>query len=130
MYVYKGAWWSKRIFNYSLSATRQLTVLRSPAFTNATSIKSYLDEKQFMYREGHTSFMIDCPICDKSMKEKNGVSSYSVHVNKTTGSVVCQPCKMSGMCVPQDRLTCVYYLCTHLNVYIAAHGYISYVSQS
>ncbi|XP_065910800.1 twinkle mtDNA helicase-like [Dysidea avara] len=96
MYIYKVAQWSKRILksvNYNLLTTRQLTVLRSP---NAASIKTYLDEKQFVYREGHTSFMIDCPICDKTVKEKNGVVGYGVHVNKTTGSVVCQPCKMSG----------------------------------
>ena len=101
MFIYKGAQWSKRVLNYGALTTRQLTVLRSPAFTNTASIKAYLDEKQFMYKEGHTSFMIDCPICDKTTKEKNGVSGYCVHVNKTTGSVVCQPCKMSGMCTTQ-----------------------------
>ena len=99
MYTYKGAQWSKRILksvNFSLVTTRQLKVLRSPTLTNTSSIKAYLDEKQLAYKEGHTSFMIDCPICDRTTKEKNGVSGYNVHVNKTTGSVVCQPCKMSG----------------------------------
>ena len=98
---YQGKKWSTvmlKVVNYRIVTIRRASLLntRPVTFVTATTVKNYLDENQFNYKEGHASYMLECPICDNTAKEKNGAPQYCVHINKTTGSVACQPCKMSG----------------------------------
>ena len=93
--------WSRamlKVVSYSIVAIRQASLVntRPIALGTATTVKNYLDEKEFNYKEGHTSYMLECPICDTTVKQQNGAPQYCVHINKTTGSVTCQPCKLSG----------------------------------
>ena len=67
---------------------------RPATLVTATTIKNYLDEKQFDYREGYTCYTLECPICDDTVKQEYGAC---VLINKTTGNMACQPCKMSGI---------------------------------
>lgn len=90
-----------KVVSYTIISVRQASLVNTRSLTLATGtiVKSYLDEKQFDYKEGHTSYMLECPICDATVKQQNGAPQYCVHINKTTGSVTCQPCKLSGRCV-------------------------------
>jgi len=99
-----------KAINYSIVAIRQVSLVNTKPSTLATAatVKDYLDEKQFNYKEGHTSYMVECPICDTAIKQENGASEYCVHINKTTGSVTCQPCKMSGILIIVCVCVCVY----------------------
>ena len=87
-----------KVGSYSNVIIRRASLVntRPVTLSTATTVKSYLDEKQFNYKEGHASYMLECPICDDTVKHKNGAPQYCVHVNKTTGRVLCHPCKMSG----------------------------------
>lgn len=111
MAVYQGTQWSRvmlKAISYSIVTIRQTSLVNTKTSTlaTATTVKDYLDEKQFNYKEGHTSYMVECPICDNTIKQENGASQYCVHINKTTGSVTCQPCKMSGTIIV--HCVCVY----------------------
>lgn len=105
MSAFQRAQWSKavlKVVSYSIVAIKQLRQAslvntRPSTLATATAVKDYLDEKQFNYKEGHTSYVVECPICDATIKLGNGAPQYCVHINKTTGSVTCQPCKISGM---------------------------------
>ena len=99
MSVCLGKRWLRVILKAVTSKTvtiRQASLVNSRQTTlvTATTIKNYLDEKQFDYREGYTCYTLECPICNNTVKKENGAS---IHINKTTGNVACQPCKMSGM---------------------------------
>ncbi len=56
-------------------------------------IRAVLDSNKCQYSVGHASFVLTCPLCDKPRATANGKS---VFLNKTTGSVVCKPCRVSG----------------------------------
>lgn len=101
MPVYRGIQWPKVILKavrYSIVPIRQTSLVntRPSMLATATTIKNYLDEKQFTYKEGHTSYMLECPVCDATVKQETGSPQYCFHVNKTTGSVTCLPCRISG----------------------------------
>lgn len=87
-----------KVVNYSIVTIRRASSVNTRLATliTATTVKRYLEEKQFDYKEGHASYLLQCPICDNTVKEKYGTPQYCVHINKTTGGVACQPCKMSG----------------------------------
>lgn len=88
-----------RVVSYSIVTIRRASSVnytRPATLVTATTVKRYLEEKQFDYKEGHVSYLLQCPICNNTVKEKNGSPQYCLHINKTNGSVACQPCKMSG----------------------------------
>ena len=87
-----------KVVSHSTAAIRQMSLISTKPMTlpTATTVKNYLDEKQFNYVEGHASYMLECPICDATVKQQNKAPQYCMYVNKTTGSVKCPPCKLSG----------------------------------
>lgn len=105
MFICWGRKWSRvtlKLVSHSTVAIRQLSLTNTKPLTLPTgaTVKNYLDEKQFNYVEGYASYMLECPICDTAVKQQNMVPQYCMHINKTTGSVKCPPCKLSGkVCV-------------------------------
>lgn len=56
-------------------------------------IRALLDSNHCQYTVGHASFVLHCPLCEKPRAAANGKS---VFLNRTTGSMVCKPCGVSG----------------------------------
>ena len=54
-------------------------------------IRVVLDSNKYKYSIGHSSFVLQCPFCEK----KSG-GRRTMFVNKTTGGVVCKPCDVKG----------------------------------
>lgn len=64
------------------------------------TIESYLKQKDIQYQHGHTTIIAKCPFCvttnSATSRKQGGKESYSLFVNKTTGSNVCNTCGVSG----------------------------------
>ena len=66
------------------------------------SIESYFKQKEIQFHHGHTTVIAKCPFCASttpgrvSRTSGNNQESFSLFVNKTTGSHVCNGCGTSG----------------------------------
>ena len=65
------------------------------------SIESYFKHKEIQFQHGHTTIIAKCPFCHTIASSVSGTSgdnqgSFSLFVNKTTGSHVCNSCGTSG----------------------------------
>ena len=52
-------------------------------------MKRFLEAKKLSHKEGHAALPLTCPLCERE-------SSQTVFINKTTGGLVCPPCKVHG----------------------------------
>ena len=65
------------------------------------SIESYFKHKEIQFQHGHTTIIAKCPFCHTISSSVSGTpgdneGSFSLFVNKTTGSHVCNSCGTSG----------------------------------
>jgi hypothetical protein len=66
------------------------------------SIESYFKQKEIQFQHGHTTIIAKCPFCATISSRESMTSaieyqgSFSLFVNKTTGSHVCNSCGTSG----------------------------------
>jgi hypothetical protein len=66
------------------------------------SIESYFKQKEIQFQHGHTTIIAKCPFCATTSSRESRTSaienqgSFSLFVNKTTGSHVCNSCGTSG----------------------------------
>ncbi|KAK4877568.1 hypothetical protein RN001_010074 [Aquatica leii] len=58
-----------------------------------STIKRTLAIHKLNYEEGHTCFMINCPVCQVNVKSMN---SPKLYINKTTGTFQCPSCMSHG----------------------------------
>lgn len=58
-------------------------------------IQVLLESKNYSYKLGHSSFILQCPFCQRKGKSDAGID-WSMFVNYNTGSVVCKPCALRG----------------------------------
>lgn len=77
---------------------RRIQALRTPEPTNANgsvfsakAAEELLEVNKCNYSIGHASYVVQCPLCDGGGEEKR-----DIYVNKTTGNVVCKPCRVKG----------------------------------
>ena len=58
-----------------------------PVFSPST-VKRFLETNKFPHKEGqHAALPLTCPLCEREI-------SQTVFINKTTGGLVCPPCKV------------------------------------
>jgi hypothetical protein len=64
------------------------------------SIETYFKHKEIQFQHGHTTIIAKCPFCvissSGSGTSEDNQGSFSLFVNKTTGSHVCNSCGTSG----------------------------------
>ena len=58
-------------------------------------IQDLLESKKYSYKLGNSSFILQCPFCQRTDKSDAGIDR-SMFVNYNTGSVVCKPCALRG----------------------------------
>lgn len=80
------------------SFVRRIQALRTPEPTNANgsvfsvkAVEELLEANKCNYSVGHASYVVQCPLCDGG-----GDGKKDIYVNKTTGNVVCKPCRVKG----------------------------------
>ncbi len=93
-FVARQGWWCSPV---GAAPKRRLKTLEASttglAKVTQKNIRALLDSNNCQYTVGHASFVLHCPLCDKPRAAANGKS---VFLNKTTGSMVCKPCGVSG----------------------------------
>ena len=65
-----------------------LTV-KTQAVLSPSTVKRFLQANKLPHKEGHAALTLTCPLCERE-------SSQTVFINKTTGGLVCPPCKVHG----------------------------------
>ncbi|KAL5479694.1 hypothetical protein EMCRGX_G023254 [Ephydatia muelleri] len=80
------------------SFVRRIQALRTPEPTNANgsvfsvkAVEELLEANKCNYSVGHASYVVQCPLCDGG-----GDGKKDIYVNKTTGNVVCKPCRVKA----------------------------------
>ena len=69
------------------------------AVLSPSTVRQFLEGKKLPHKEGHHAALpLTCPLCERE-------TSQTVFINKTTGGLVCPPCKvhgelMGGLCCP------------------------------
>ena len=64
-------------------------------------IESYFKQKEIQFQHGHTTIIAKCPFCKTAsnrlqLTSRDKQESFSLFVNKMTGSHVCNSCGTSG----------------------------------
>ena len=59
------------------------------AVLSPSTVKRFLEANKLLHKEGHAALTLTCPLCDRE-------TSQTVFINKTTGGLVCPPCKVHG----------------------------------
>ena len=72
-------------------AKRSVTDLtgQTQAVLPPSTVKQFLKANKLSYSEGHAALTLSCPLCERE-------TSQTVFINKTTGGLVCPPCKVHG----------------------------------
>lgn len=77
---------------------RSIQALRTAEPTNANgtvfsakAVEELLEANKCTYGVGHASYVVQCPLCDGDKDTKK-----DIYINKTTGNVVCKPCRVKG----------------------------------
>ena len=81
------------------SFVRRIQALRTPEPTSnangsvfsVKAVEELLEANKCNYSVGHASYVVQCPLCDGG-----GDGKKDIYVNKTTGNVVCKPCRVKG----------------------------------
>ena len=85
--------WAIYLSSYDLS--------RLPSSVYGLTIhEAALEANKLLHKEGHAALTLPCPLCEREI-------SQSVFINKTTGGLVCPPCKVHGELVHLvDKWSC------------------------
>ena len=72
-------------------AKRSVTDLtgQTQAVLPPSTVRQFLKANKLSYSEGHAALTLSCPLCERE-------TSQTVFINKTTGGLVCPPCKVHG----------------------------------
>ena len=62
---------------------------KTQAVLPPSTVKRFLEANKLPHKEGHAALTLTCPLCDRE-------TSQTVFINKTTGGLVCPPCKVHG----------------------------------
>ena len=63
---------------------------KAQAVLSPSTMKRFLEANKFPHKEGHHAALpLTCPLCERE-------TSQTVFINKTTGGLVCPPCKVHG----------------------------------
>ena len=62
---------------------------KTQAVLSLSTVKRFLQANKLQHKEGHAALPLTCPLCERE-------SSQTVFINKTTGGLVCPPCKVHG----------------------------------
>ena len=60
---------------------------KTQAVLPPSTVKRFLEANKLPHKEGHAALTLPCPLCKRE-------TSQSVFINKTTGGLVCPPCKV------------------------------------
>ena len=83
-----------------------LTGKTQAVLSPSTAVKRFLEANKLPHKEGHAALTQTCPLCKRE-------SSQTVFINKTTGGLVCPPCKVHGELVRGPWTECMELLYTH-----------------
>ena len=62
---------------------------KTQAVLPPSTVKRFLEANKLPHKEGHAALTLPCPLCERE-------TSQTVFINKTTGGLVCPPCKVHG----------------------------------
>ena len=62
---------------------------KTQAVLSPSTVKRFLEANKLPHKEGHAALPLTCPLCERE-------TSQTVFINKTTGGLVCPPCKVHG----------------------------------
>ena len=62
---------------------------KTQAVLPPSTVKRFLEANKLPHKEGHAALTLTCPLCERE-------TSQTVFINKTTGGLVCPPCKVHG----------------------------------
>ena len=63
---------------------------KTQAVLSPSTVKRFLETNRLPHKEGHhATLTLTCPLCERE-------TSQTVFINKTTGGLVCPPCKVHG----------------------------------
>ena len=63
---------------------------KTQAVLSPSTVKRFLEANKLPHKEGHhAALTLTCPLCERE-------TSQTVFINKTTGGLVCPPCKVHG----------------------------------
>ena len=83
----------RHLLSLSLKGVAKRTVTDLTGKTQAvlplSTVKRFLEANKLPYKEGHAALTLNCPLCERD-------TSQTVFINKTTGGLVCPPCKVHG----------------------------------
>ena len=88
-----------------------LTGKTQPVLSPST-VKRFLEANKLPHKEGHAALTLTCPLCERE-------TSQTVFINKTTGGLVCPPCKVHGELGRLGGRSGFMYLCV-LWMYVSA----------
>ena len=73
---------------------------KTQAVLPPSTVKRFLEANKLPHKEGNAAVTLPCPLCERE-------TSQSVFINKTTGGLVCPPCKVRGELVHLvDKWSC------------------------
>lgn len=124
------------------TAKRNHQTLPSDFSAHLPSLKQmehFLSSRKVLYQHGHTSLIASCPFCASKEEGTDKPKTFTLYINKTTGSHFCNNCGSSGSwrqfkvhinAPPREMAgTLTFsYNCFHTrsNVHIAMSGHISW----
>ena len=62
---------------------------KTQAVLSPSTVKRFLEANKLQHKEGHAALTLACLMCKRE-------TSQTVFINKTTGGLVCPPCKVHG----------------------------------
>ena len=89
---------------------------KTQAVLSPSTVKRFLEANKLPHKEGHAALTLTCPLCERE-------TSQTVFINKTTGGLVCPPCKVHGELVrlggPSAWSYCIpMHVCAYVCVYV------------
>ena len=59
-------------------------------------MEHFLSSRKVLFQHGHTSLIASCPFCASKEEETDKPKTFTLYINKTTGSHFCNNCGSSG----------------------------------
>ena len=59
-------------------------------------MEHFLSSRKVLFQHGHTSLIASCPFCASKEEETDNAKTFTLYINKTTGSHFCNNCGSSG----------------------------------
>lgn len=81
------------------TARRNHQTLPSDFGAHLPSLKQmehFLSSRKVLFQHGHTSLIANCPFCATKEEGTDKAKTFSLYINKTTGSHFCSNCGSSG----------------------------------